>query len=171
MLVHRPRPRRRALRLPLGLLPLVLLLLLAVQRLARAVYRPQRHVMQVSMPIAWYKALPKIREAHRQGYPSSYFTIPPNLDRRRRWLSYSLIGNARHDAAMLRAVAERLRWGQRHPAEQTDVCIRFGPGARYAQLVAALDLMPQLGQQKYALDLYRPEPVLYVFVTPFRPWW
>lgn len=163
--------RRRALRLPLGLLPLILLVLLAVGQLVRAAYPPRRYVMQISMPLPWARQLARIREARRQGYPPPIFWgIPPNLDQQRPWRSYTLIGSARHDAAMLRAAAEQLRRGQLYPAEQADVCIRFGAGARYAQLVAALDLMPQLGQQKYALDLDRAEPVLFVFVKPFRPW-
>ncbi|RAK66156.1 hypothetical protein DLM85_15800 [Hymenobacter edaphi] len=153
------------------MLTLMLVLLLAVQRLARAVYRPQRHVMQISMPIPWPVAQARMRERREEVPPVGYFTVPPDLDRRRRWLCYTLIGNAGHDAAMLRAVAERLRRGRTQPAERADLCIRFAAGARYASLVAALDLMPQLNQSKYALDLYRPEPVLYVFVTPFRPWW
>ncbi|GAB3841349.1 hypothetical protein [Hymenobacter jeollabukensis] len=170
MLLRRLRLRRRALRLPLGLLPLMLVLLLAVQRLARAVYRPQRYVMQISMPVPWSLVQARQRARPAESVTRFYFTVPPDLDRRR-WLSYTLIGNAGHDAAMLQAVAERLRRGRTQPAERADVCIRFAAGARYASLVAALDLMPQLNQSKYALDLYRPEPVLYVFVTPFRPWW
>lgn len=168
MPVRRLRLRRRALRLPLGLLALVLFLLLAVQRLARAVYRPQRHVMQISMPIPWAKVLADMQEARAAGYPPIVFGIPPDLDQRRRWLPYFLIGNARHDAAMLRAVAERLRWGRHHPAEQSNLRISLGPGVRYGQLVEVLDLMLQLDQPKYALDLNRPEPVLYVFAPRRR---
>jgi hypothetical protein len=162
------RRARRPLRLPLGLLPLVLLLLLGVQRLARVAFRPARHVMQISMPIFWPKALADMREARADGYPPIVFSIPPDLDQRRRWHRYALIGSAGHDAVMLRAVAERVRQGQRYPAEQVNVRISFGPGVRYRQLVEVLDLMPQLGQKKYALDLYRPEPVLYVFAPRRR---
>ncbi|MCC3160757.1 hypothetical protein LJ737_26205 [Hymenobacter sp. 15J16-1T3B] len=164
------RTRLRRLSLPVGWLTLSVLPLLALQRLVPVLFRPSRHAMQVSMPIPWPVAQARLREQQAADLPVRPFTIPPDLERRR-WFSYTLIGNVRHDAAMLRAVAERLRRGRTHPAERTDVCIRFASGARYASLVAALDLMPQLNQAKYALDLYRPEPVLYVFVTPFRPWW
>ncbi|RTQ44875.1 hypothetical protein EJV47_27095 [Hymenobacter gummosus] len=163
-----PRRARRPLRFTLSALPLTLLLLLALQRLAGVAFPAPRYVMQLSMPILWAKALASMQEDRARGYPPIVFTLPPDLDQRRRWHRYALIGNAGHDAAMLRAVAERLQRGQRYPAEQSNVRISFGPGTRYGRLVDVLDLMPQLGQKKYALDLYRPEPVLYVFAPRRR---
>ncbi|WP_139362253.1 hypothetical protein [Hymenobacter sp. CRA2] len=91
------------------------------------------------------------------------FTIPPNIEQLRHWHSYALIGNARHDAAMLRAAEEQLaRFGARRDY-RTGIRIDFGSHSRYGQLTTVLDLMLRYDIKQYMLDIYRSEPVLYVW--------
>lgn len=177
MLVRRLHRRRRALRLPLGLLPLMLLVLLAVQRLARAIDWQPLHVVELFVPLAWSEAQARQKLWQKRGEQAPLmFTIPPDMDRRRPWLSYTLTGIARHDTAVLRLVTKRLIWGERHPSERVDIRIDFGSDVRYATVVAALDAPLQIGLRGYALDLYRPTPALYIFARRGlwdkhdRPW-
>jgi hypothetical protein len=166
-----PTRRLRPLRLPIGVLTLSLVPLLALQQLAPVLFPAQYRVMQISLPVPRYLAAAREAAARRDAYYRSQLppgaplviSLPANLDQRVYWHSYALTGRARHDAAMLRAAAEQILHYQRWPERRRGVRLVFSSTARYAQLVAALDAVQQTGAMKYALDLERAEPALYVF--------
>lgn len=155
-----PRRVRRRLVLPPGWVALGFLLLLGCQALQPWAGRLKRwNVMQITMPKL--KLIPK----EFRLYNDNNYSIPcetvVELHKIRPWHNAEFNGEPLFDflnAATTESAIRKIIADTNHAG---GVRIRFLPGATYANLVKALDIMNYTNQKKYWLDIHHQPTTLY----------
>jgi len=153
-----PRRVRRRLLLPPGWVALGFLLLLGCQAL-----QPWRKelipysMMQMTMPAlhvdklaAWNKVV---------------YQAPAQLDTFRTWYTIDFKGQRLSDFFSAAATESAIRKIIADTSHIGGVRIRFLPGATYANLVKALDIMNYTNQKKYWLDIHHQPTTLYAITV------
>ena len=151
------RRHRRSLLLPPGLLALAGLLLLGCLALRPWQQQLKRHnVIELTMPI--YVAHPTLPMTIRFLLPD-----PDTMCERRFRHDAFLNGKAAHDQRQFRQIKADSRLITADTKHNGLVCVRLAPTARYANMVALLDLTERMSYHKYWFDFKRKPAAFYIF--------
>jgi hypothetical protein len=154
------RRHSRHLLLPPGWVALGFLLLLGCQALlthGRQLRWP--NVMQLTMPMIELDTT-SLAYCRRYNIDFSYKSLIKD-NARRHWLDVTLADEHLADFIANENLLAATKFVQADTSYSSGVRVRFRESATYANLVGALDIMNQLNQKKYWLDIYSKPITLY----------